>query len=90
MSYEFQELHYAEGQLFTTFHGIPEKAVVTLDMEQELDPPLLHEMVKRFNAYPQMVALLKDYVEDDVNNDMDETELSMEAQALLTELGEME
>lgn len=90
MIYEFQKLHYMEGQLFTTLHGVPETRVAELDPQGEFDEERLAEIVKRFNAYPKLVALLNEYVEDDANNDMDETDLSQEAQALLAELGELE
>ena len=91
MSYEFQELRFDEGQLYTTLLGRPESvAATTLDLDAEqVDLPLISEIVKRFNAHLQLVALLKDYVEDDENNGMDETDLSCEARALLTELGEL-
>ena len=52
------------------------------------DKETLAEIVKRFNAYPKLVELLDEYVQDDKNNDMDETDLSREARALLVELGE--
>lgn len=59
-----------------------------LDLEQGADKETLAEIVKRFNAYPKLVELLDEYVEDDANNDMDETDLSREARALLVELGD--
>lgn len=92
MTREHQKLHFDDGQLFTTFHGRPESvAATTLGLvPEDVNPALLAEIVKRFNAHLQLVALVKDYIEDDENNDMDETELSQEAQALLAELGELE
>ena len=62
MSYEFQELRFDEGQLYTTLLGRPESvAATTLDLDAEqVDLPLISEIVKRFNAHLQLVELLKD------------------------------
>lgn len=56
----------------------------------DVNPALLAEIVKRFNAYHLLVVLLDEYVEDDANNGMEYSELSQAAQELLTELGELE
>ncbi len=88
-----RQIHYNEGELFTTFHDRPDGYVVEVDgyvvevsVRDEEDMRLLDEIVKRFNAYERLVALLGAYVEDDENNDMDDSELYAEASALLLEL----
>lgn len=74
------------GELFTTFHDWPDGYVVEVSVRDEEDMRLLDEIVKRFNAYERLKALLGAYVEDDENNDMDDSELYAEASALLLEL----
>lgn len=81
-----RQIHYNEGELFTTFHDRPDGYVVEVSVRDEEDMRLLDEIVKRFNAYERLVALLGAYVEDDENNDMDDSELYAEASALLLEL----
>ena len=81
-----RQIHYNEGELFTTFHDRPDGHVVEVSVRDEEDMRLLDEIVKRFNAYPKLVALLEGYVEDDENNDMSDTDLYAEASTLLAEL----
>lgn len=83
-----RQIHYNEGELFTTFHDRPDGHVVEVSVRDEEGMRLLDEIAKRFNAYERLKALLGAYVEDDENNDMDETDLSREARALLVELGD--
>lgn len=81
-----RQIHYNEGELFTTFHDRPDGHVIEVSVRDEEDMRLLDEIAKRFNAYERLVALLGAYVEDDENNGMDDSELYAEAYALLAEL----
>jgi len=81
-----RQIHYNEGELFTTFHDRPDGHVIEVSVRDEEGMRLLDEIVKRFNAYDRLVALLGDYIDDDVNNGMDNSDLYAEASALLLEL----
>lgn len=78
-----RQIHYNEGELFTTFHDRPDGHVIEVSVRDEEGMRLLDEIVKRFNAYDRLVALLGDYIDDDVNNGMDNSDLYAEASALL-------
>lgn len=83
-----RQIHYNEGELFTTFHDRPDGHVIEVSVRDEEGMRLLDEIVKRFNAYERLKALLEGYVEGDENNGMDDSELYADAFALLAELGQ--
>lgn len=83
-----QKLHFADGQLFTTFHGVPEAIVATTEGLDEglVEPELIAEVCKRFKAYRELVFFLSDYMEDDENRKNTSSGLYQKASAFLASL----